>query len=159
MNTIKALIATLIIGSSTAAMAQPAVSIAARTSFGWNAPVMVRDHRAQETVYTSYQHPRYEVPTRAVDNCEINSLSGVYSSTYGRVTLTQRGNRVTGFYPSHNGRIEGVIVGNQIRFHWQQPDGEGSGVWYLDGSGALTGSFGNGRSASNGGAWDLRSIA
>lgn len=152
---IKALIATLIIGSSTAAMAQPAVSVAARASFGWSAPI-VRDHRAPtpEYQYTTYQ-PR---PREVIDNCETHSLSGVYASTYGRVTLTQQGNRVTGFYPSHNGRIEGVIVGNQIRFHWQQPDGEGSGVWYLDGNGALTGSFGNGRSASNGGAWDLRSI-
>jgi len=158
MNTIKALIATLIIGSSTAAMAQPAVSVAARASFGWNAPVVVRDHRTPTYHYANYQYPTYEAPA-PVDNCATNSLSGVYSSNYGRVTLTQQGNRVTGFYPNHNGRIEGVIVGNQIRFHWQQPDGEGSGVWYLDGRGALTGSFGNGRSASNGGAWDLRSIA
>lgn len=157
MNTIKALIATLIIGSSTAAMAHPAVSVVARASFGWNAPV-VRDHRAPTTQYTT-QYTRYEEPTRAtVDNCQTNSLSGVYSSTYGRVALTQQGNRVIGFYPEHNGRIEGVIVGNQIRFQWQQPDGQGSGVWYLDGNGALMGSFGNGRSASNGGAWNLRTI-
>jgi len=49
-------------------------------------------------------------------------VDGVYDTFYGKVpiklTIKQSGNKVTGNYDHHNGRIEGSVEGREIRGRW-----------------------------------------
>lgn len=83
------------------------------------------------------------------------NLNGVYSSTYGNVTLTQTGNRIHGTYPAKNGILDGTIENGVVHFRWTQPDGSGEGTFQLTTPGHLEGTFGYGANAFNGGEWDL----
>ncbi len=54
---------------------------------------------------------------------EGGNFDGVYSSDFGRLELTvQMDGRVTGLYEGeqHNGRIEGSVGNNILRFNWTQ---------------------------------------
>ena len=121
--------------------------------------MVVRDHRtvSYDEGWTDSRDNRFDNHSRyeGREIPRIAAVGGEYSSTYGVVTLNQVGTRITGYYPSHNGTIDGVVDGNVIRFHWKQPDGEGTGVWYLGANNSMSGSFGFGPNATNGGAWTL----
>jgi hypothetical protein len=84
-------------------------------------------------------------------------VSGAYASTWDRVDLTQRGDRIHGTYVCcGGGTIEGrVIEGRVIRYRWKQPGGEGLGVWTIEPSGRLAGTWGWNQSDHDGGRWDL----
>ena len=47
-------------------------------------------------------------------------VSGTYSSTWGAMTLQQSGTHVTGTYAYHDGRIDGTLDGNTLRFAWTE---------------------------------------
>lgn len=186
---IKALVTMLILGSSSAAMAQPmAYSGSARASISIGTrprpmplprpvfvqpTVTVRDHRhdvptsyptsypnSYTNSYTTSYNDNYSHDDSYDDSCDqVESLTGTYKSMYGDVRLVQNGNRVHATYVSHNGTIDGIIDGNVIRFRWTQPDGRGTGVWTISRSGRLEGTWGNGRSNLDGGRWDLSPAA
>ena len=76
-----------------------------------------------------------------------NYFGGVWQTTYGEMRLQQQGNRVIGTYSTGGGRIEGIVVGNDLRFRWLEerngtsgagtfqmaPDGMSfSGPWFND---------------------------
>lgn len=84
-------------------------------------------------------------------------VAGSYTSNWGDVELTQRGNRIRGTYVCcGGGTIEGTLHNNgTIHFRWRQPDGEGRGVWTVDANGGLEGTWGWDQSASDGGPWNL----
>jgi len=91
----------------------------------------------------------------------VYDIGGEYDSFYGRVSLQQDGNRVTGRFddPGHGGIIKGRIRGNAVYWRWKSDSGtnaEGTGVWYLNGRGnKITGSWGTYGSRDNAGKWDL----
>ena len=167
MTKLKALIVTLVVGSSSVAMASPAtftargsVSIKANYPTYYQAPrtVIVRDHRFSEPVY---RHDARDYRDHYGEdfrfNCGTMTLTGTYSSEYGPVQLFQHGDRVTGtFTAGGGGTIEGRIVGNQIIFRWKNTRENGRGVWFVNSMNRIEGTWGNNRSEVDGGAWNLK---
>lgn len=99
------------------------------------------------------------VEARSPRRVNTANLAGTWDSTYGEVSLTQRGDRISGQYPCcGGGTLEGRIVeGSMVKFHWKEPRGagEGEGLWRIQRDGSLDGSWGLGQSASDGGVWKL----
>ncbi len=62
---------------------------------------------------------------------------GYWEATYGQMRLEQNGDKVTGHYATNSGLIQGVIVGNELRFTWSEQDNgtSGSGVFILSDDG------------------------
>lgn len=50
---------------------------------------------------------------------------GPYRSTFGEMTLTRDGSRVTGRYAHRDGRIEGSLNGQVLTGRWTQSNGQG----------------------------------
>ena len=166
MNKLKALIVTLVVGSSSVAMASPATfSARGSISFGVRRPVVVRPApRPVNTVIVrdhrfNNQLPRYtQVNEYEHANCgtTMYSVSGMYNSAYGRVQLFQNGDRVTGsFEAGGGGTIEGRIINGQIYFTWQNSAEHGRGIWRVSANGRIDGTWGQNDSDFNGGAWTL----
>ena len=64
------------------------------------------------------------------------NFDGVWQTAFGtlrtRITLRQSGNRVTGTYTWADGKIEGTVTGNVLRFKWTQSNGrKGAGHFIL----------------------------
>jgi hypothetical protein len=57
------------------------------------------------------------------------SISGVYSTDFNEMTLSQNGNKVTGTYKHQNGRIEGTLDGETLTGWWYQDNGKGKFVF------------------------------
>ena len=147
MTKLKALIVTLVVGSSSAAMAAPKLVASA------DATLILRN-RAPREVYRPIYHPTYERPVY-----NRFSLSGSYSSAYGPVQLFHRGDIVTGTFTSGGGgTIEGRIVGNQIVFRWKNTAERGRGVWFVSNPNRIDGTWGNNASDADGGAWNLKRV-
>ncbi len=61
------------------------------------------------------------------------------------LTMVQTGNKVTGLYPSKNGKIEGTVSGQVLRFKWESDGGSGSGRFVMDENGwAFSGTYNRG---------------
>lgn len=160
MSKIHALITTIVLGLSSTAMASPSFSLqaraSARVSFGNDMPetVHVRDHRTEARFQRTGYESRYQPRDRY-----LLDLTGTYSSIYGEVTITQRGNRVFGtFNAGGAGVIEGQIVGNKIYFVWRNTGAQGRGVWMLDRNADLAGTWGYNNDAVTGGSWNLQFV-
>ena len=89
-------------------------------------------------------------------------ISGVYDSQYGRITITQQGNRITGTYANNAGpaMIKGRIRGDMVMFRWRQGNNEGKGQFSIRGrrSPVLVGTWGTYDSRNNGGSWTLQPV-
>lgn len=87
------------------------------------------------------------------------NVSGTYRSNWDEVRLTQDGDRVRGTYVCcGGGTIEGrIIEGRIIRYRWQEPSRQASGlgVWKMGPGGKLSGTWGNASNDRDGGRWDL----
>jgi hypothetical protein len=162
MTKLKALIVSLVVGSSSVAMAAPAtfsaraqVSVRVRTPAPAPRPtVVVRDHRVNQTPY--YPQHQYEQPQYDQIHCGTMAITGLYNSEFGRVELRQMGDRIVGtFVAGGGGTIEGRIVGNQIVFSWQNTGERGRGVWFISNNGRINGTWGHNANNADGGAWTL----
>ena len=93
-----------------------------------------------------------EPEVRTDDSTETTSFAGTWLTVANgnrfELRLQQRGNRVTGDYIPFNGRIEGTVSGQTLRFKWTQEGGvSGSGKFSMIKSDqSFTGSF---RTAGN----------
>jgi hypothetical protein len=91
-------------------------------------------------------------------------VTGDYESNWGPVHLVQHGREISGTYDCcGGGTITGELSGGTtpaVHFRWQQPTGEGLGVWYLDRQhpDRLDGSWGT-ESVEDGGPWLLTRAA
>jgi hypothetical protein len=103
--------------------------------------------------------PRYD---RVERGRVTHDVSGVYDSQYGRVTIAQDGNRITGTY--HNSAGPGVIKGRlrngMVMFRWKQGNNEGKGMFRVNGrrDPVLAGTWGAYESRTNGGSWTLQPV-
>ncbi len=122
----------------------------------------------------SYGAPRYQAPSARPQMVRVRdhrtnqywdvtpvrdasfNVSGYYTGPVGNVTLTQRGNRITGTF-TDGGQIYGVIENGKITYTWTQDEFMGRGVWYVAGRGQLVGTWGTAgtNSDSTGGAWNV----
>jgi len=57
------------------------------------------------------------------------NTSGVYSTDFKEMTLSQSGNKVTGTYKHNNGRVEGTLNGRTLTGLWSQDNGKGKFVF------------------------------
>lgn len=96
----------------------------------------------------------YSVPVFAGQEV---SFTGTWKTSWGPVTLSQAGNKVSGTYTgSFSGKIEGDVEGNRLKFKWVQPNGEwGKGYFDMASDGkSFKGKWGGYESDNDGGAWD-----
>jgi len=85
-------------------------------------------------------------------------ISGNYSSNWGHVTLRQIGNKVVGSYVYQDGKLEGTLDGNMLRYTWREHDMTGAGIWVIASNGELIGTWGSGNDDLSGGGWRLTPI-
>jgi hypothetical protein len=52
-------------------------------------------------------------------------------STNITLSISQKGDKVTGTYPAENGKIEGTVSGRNLRFKWESDEGSGSGLFNI----------------------------
>ena len=87
-------------------------------------------------------------------------ISGTYTSNWGRVTLRQIGNKVVGTYVYQDGKLEGSLDGNILRYTWREHDVGGAGIWVVASNGELIGTWGADKDNDDlsGGGWRLTPI-
>ncbi len=68
---------------------------------------------------------------------------GQWLTTFGQMSLEQNGPAITGtyHYGSSEGRLDGTVSGNTLRFRYQEPNEKGEGIFRLLRSGKFTGSY------------------
>ncbi len=86
------------------------------------------------------------------------TFSGEWDSSWGRLSLAQRGDRVSGTYAgSVPGRVEGTVSGTRLDYRWsdsKRRSGRGYWIYTVDGQTVrLVGRWGSGDSDSDGGEW------
>jgi hypothetical protein len=70
-------------------------------------------------------------------------FAGRWLTTFGSMSLEQCGPRITGAYRYGNteGRLDGTVDANTLRFRYQEPNEQGEGTFRLLRSGKFTGSY------------------
>jgi hypothetical protein len=79
------------------------------------------------------------------------SFAGTYNSTWGKAVVTQAGNKVNVAYA--RGTMTCTAAGNALDCDWREGATSGRAKLVKETSGAIRGTWGNGASDSNGGAW------
>ena len=83
-------------------------------------------------------------------------FAGTWETNWGELVIKESGEKLTGNYKGKfSGSIEGEVKDSKFHFTWKQPNAEwGSGVFTVSEDGKkLTGTWGGGESATNGGPW------
>lgn len=80
------------------------------------------------------------------------SFSGAYMTNWGVCSLTQSGSSVTGSC-ARGTTMSCAAIGKVLSCGWREGQGAGKAVLTKQGDGKLTGTWGNGASATNGGPW------
>ena len=72
-----------------------------------------------------------------------HSFAGEWLTTFGPMTLEQRGSKVTGSYRygDTEGRLDGELDDDTLQFRYREPGEQGSGVFRLLRAGRFTGSY------------------
>lgn len=153
MTRLKALLTLAILGTSSVAIADPTIRGGITIQLGNRQPP------PRQFVHFDDYDARYD---GNVDARVTRDISGVYDSQYGRVTITQQGNRITGTYENNAGpaMIKGRLRGDMVMFRWRQGDKEGKGTFAIRGyrSPMLVGTWGTYDSRTNGGQWNLQPV-
>lgn len=122
---LKALVITLLVGSSSIAMAQPYRDRPGRPDYR-------RPERNRITMTGSY--------TSEFGPVELRQRGEIVTGT---------------FAAGGGGRIEGRIVGSKVLFRWWNSQEKGRGVWYMANPDRIEGTWGKRRSETDGGVWNL----
>lgn len=72
-----------------------------------------------------------------------HSFVGVWMTTFGSMSLEQQGDRITGVYHhgSVEGRLDGTLDNQTLRFRYEEPQEEGEGVFRLLRAGRFAGTY------------------
>lgn len=159
MTRLKALLTFAILGASSVAIADPTIRGGVTIQLGTPQRVVRTTPPPRNYVRFDDNDVRYDGDINARVTRDI---SGVYDSQYGRMTITQQGNRITGTYENNAGpaMIKGRIRDGAVYFRWRQGDKEGKGMFTIRGRRApvLVGTWGTYDSRSNGGRWTLEPV-
>jgi hypothetical protein len=90
----------------------------------------------------------------SADDAVAGSFGGVYVSTWGDTTFTENGASVKGAYPS--GTLDCKATGANLDCTWIEGSTMGRAKLVRQASGDLSGTWGNGASATDGGMWLFR---
>ncbi len=93
-------------------------------------------------------------PGPSGDEAQAGSFAGVYVSTWGDTTFTESGTSVKGSYPG--GKLDCTSSGANLDCTWKDSGGVGKARLTRQVSGDISGTWGNGASATNGGSWLFR---
>ncbi len=85
------------------------------------------------------------------DGAPAEDFTGVYNTNFGVATVTQTGSKVNFKYPIGTGAC--TAAGKVLKCHWIESNGSGDAILTKQTDGKLTGTWGNGQSATNGGGW------
>jgi hypothetical protein len=62
-------------------------------------------------------------------------FTGTWDTTYGPLTMIQKGKKVTGSYYEGKAKLEGTIEGGKLKFDYQEQGQGGEGVFELSSDG------------------------
>lgn len=79
------------------------------------------------------------------------SFAGTYDSAWGVTTFAQEGTRVTAKYPK--GNVSCSAAGNTLDCDWREASAQGKARLIKQANGTISGTWGDGASATNGGPW------
>ncbi len=100
-------------------------SVGVRYTYEWkelsSSPAITENSSTTVTVtaHSTQIDPTPTAPTGAI-NLGKYSWTGEWDTNWGKMVLTQSGNRVTGTYTHDQGRIEGTIHGNTLTGTWSE---------------------------------------
>jgi len=159
MTRLHAFLTVAILGASTVAMADPTIRGGISINLGTPQRVVRTTPPPRNFVQFDDYDARYDGDERAR---VYQDVSGTYDSQYGRVTLIQQGNRITGTYQNDAGPavLKGRLRDGAVYFRWRQGDKEGKGMFSIRGRRhpMLVGTWGVYDSRSNGGRWTLEPV-
>jgi len=85
---------------------------------------------------------------------KIEDFSGNYKTNWGSAKCTQVKKNVNCLYAGKSGSLDCKVTGDKtIECDWEEPGLSGKAKLTKKDDGKLTGTWGNGKSASNGGPW------
>jgi hypothetical protein len=83
---------------------------------------------------TAVTHPwktyKPEPPWSFAGTWAIWKLTSEFSTNI-TLSISQKGDKITGTFPSKNGTIEGTVIGRNLRFKWESDEGSGSGMFSI----------------------------
>ncbi|MBL0306397.1 MAG: hypothetical protein IPQ25_10270 [Chitinophagaceae bacterium] len=65
----------------------------------------------------------FSIPDEPLQKIPVNSWAGVWQSQWGKMTMVQNGNKVSGTYEHDNGKITGTVTGNKFTGTWSEAPG------------------------------------
>ena len=88
-------------------------------------------------------------PWKTFDPGPPSSFAGSWETKIGfrtiQLSISQKGDKVTGIYLADNGTIQGTVAGRLLRFKWESDKGSGSGEFNISSSGeSFGGTFNKG---------------
>ena len=90
----------------------------------------------------------------------IADFRGVFISNWGNATCTQIKRNVICLYAGKSGSMDCKVVGeNELDCEWEEPGASGKAKLTKKADGKVSGTWGNGSSATNGGAWVFKPAA
>ena len=90
----------------------------------------------------------------------IADFRGVFISNWGKATCTQVKRNVNCLYAGKSGSMDCKVVGeNELDCEWEEPGASGKAKLTKKADGKVSGTWGNGSSATNGGAWVFKPAA
>jgi hypothetical protein len=93
-------------------------------------------------------------PGPSGDEAAAGSFAGVYVSTWGDTVFTETGSSVKGKYPS--GVLDCTSAGAKLECGWRESSSTGKARLTRQLNGDISGTWGNGASATDGGSWLFR---
>lgn len=100
-------------------------------------------------------------PTAAPEPEEkIADFRGTYVSNWGKAKCTQVKRNVNCLYAGKSGSMDCKVIGEKdLECDWDEPGASGKAKLAKKDDGKISGTWGNGSSATNGGAWVFKPVA
>lgn len=91
-------------------------------------------------------------PAPEPEKPKIVDFRGKYTSSYGKITITQHGKNVNGLY-GRNGALDCKVDGRKLDCKWDEDRIHGKAELELKDDGKIKGRWGRNSSSTNGGYW------
>lgn len=91
---------------------------------------------------------------------KIADFKGTYVSNWGKAKCTQVKRNVNCLYAGKSGSMDCKVIGEkELDCEWDEPGASGKAKLTKKDDGKISGTWGNGSSATNGGAWVFKPVA
>jgi len=108
--------------------------------YGYNSDTPSRKWNGTK-VKSSSSYPVVQSP----ESSSIINIAGEYTTDFGKMTLTQTGNGITGNYEGGNGTVKGIIEGNRFTGTWKNSSNSRTGNFdfvFNSNNSSFTGKYG-----------------